>query len=79
MNDRARKVTTSRPQKPIIPNWLIVVIILWVMAMWTGSIVYSISNPKWPIPASVHAAVPVVLTGVMGFLALKGRGNGRAE
>lgn len=67
------KGSPSRPPKPIIPNWLIVVVIIWVMLMWSGSIIYSISNPKWPVPASVHAAVPVVLTGLMGFLALKGR------
>lgn len=73
MVDEGRKPT---PTKPVIPNWLIIVVIIWVMLMWSGSIVYSISNPKWPIPASVHAAVPVVLTGVMGFLALKGRANG---
>lgn len=67
-----------KPSKPIIPNWLIIVVIIWVMLMWSGSILYSISNPKWPVPTSVHAAIPIVLVGVMGTLALKGRTNNGA-
>lgn len=76
MSKKAEGVRRPSPAKPVIPNWLIVVVIVWVLVMWSASTVYSIHEPKWPVPASVHAAVPVVLTGVMGYLALRGRANG---
>jgi membrane protein YdbS with pleckstrin-like domain len=65
----------SSSSKPAIPNWLISTVILLVMVMWTFSIVYSASHPEWPIPASIHAVVVLVVTGLMGVLAVKGRNN----
>lgn len=62
--------------KPLIPNWLITLVVLFVMLMWGGSIVWSTTHPDWPIPPSIHAVVVAVVTGLMGYLAMKGKANG---
>lgn len=71
-----RAPTPPPPRGPAVPNWLISTVILLVMGMWAFSIIYSSSHPDWPIPPSIHAVVVLVVTGLMGVLAVKGRGNG---
>lgn len=71
-----RRKPSPPPPKPFVPQWIITMVIVVVMLMWIGSIVYSTSNPDWPVPPSVHAATVAVITGLMGYLAVRGRGNG---
>jgi hypothetical protein len=57
--------------EPLFPRWVTITVVLVVLSVWVASVVYSTTNPDWPVPATIHGAVILVIGAVLGVGVVK--------
>lgn len=65
MRDFGHRADGPQRRNPI-PNWLFYTVTLAVVGLWGAGIVISFVSKTFEMPASLNAALPVVLVGLYG-------------